>query len=146
MADNENLASIITDGIATEKEQGVALKAIRTAMSVSMAEGLKGIMAPSNRLAVLADSAIDLLEARWQAESSDMSVKSLMRFIESIQSKQIQILDLYRKTIQGHDIISGDTLSEDEKMVLKLFKSFKTNEEKAKFLNLCKEALNGNNA
>lgn len=140
--DITKLAELVRQGIADEKEQGLALKAIKTAMSVSMAEGMKNIMIPMQRLTVLADSAITVLEDRWVAESSTMPVKNLMNFIDGIQSKQIQILDLYRKTIQGNELISGETLSEEEKIVVKLFKSFKSNKEKEKFLELCRKELN----
>ena len=63
-------------------------------------------------------------------------------FITSLQNKQLQILELYRKIVQGKEMFSTEILSDDERKVLKLLKSFKTPEEKEKFIKQCIQLLN----
>ena len=63
--------------------------------------------------------------------------------IKDIQGSQLRFADLYRKIVQSpKGIFPEDLISEEEKKVVKLFKSFKTPEEKQKFLQICQEHLN----
>ena len=72
-------------------------------------------------------------------EADTVSIEELRDFIDSTQSKQVQILELYRRVLQGKDLFDSQTFSDDEKMVLKIFKSFKSKEDREKFVNIIRE-------
>lgn len=140
--DVERTADLIAKGVADEQQKGMALRNIKTGMSVKLSIGLDNLLGQLTRQSALLSKAIEkhneMLEQSIDADTC--SIEDLRDFIDSMQSKQLKILDLYRTTIQGKDLFDNQALSDDEKMVLKLFKSFRSNEEKTKFLTLCKES------
>lgn len=138
------IAELISAGIATEEQQGVALKALKVGMAYTLTTGMGTILKDLNALSELSNRAINKINERLnlEIESDSISRKELMQFVDTIQQRQIQIMDLHRKIIQGKTLFEEDILSEEEKMVVRLFKSFKTSEEKRKFLELCEKQLN----
>lgn len=133
----------VAEGTATDTEFSVALKAIQNAMSMTLVQRAGTLERSLARFDRLLDSAIEALTTKLstQIEAETVDILSLTKFIESVQTKQIAIVDLYRKIVQGNPLFTTDTLSEEEKLVLKLMKSFTTQEQKQKFLQLCKQQL-----
>lgn len=144
MNDDKELLDLIRNGVASEKDQGAALKAIQTSMTLTMSLGVKNVMNSMSRMSALLDKAIDRYNNKFGTllDSDAASVDEMMDYINTVQTKQIQLMDLYRKIVQGRDMFAESGLSDNERMVLSLFKSFKTEEQKIKFINMCKDLLN----
>lgn len=142
--DIQILAQSVVDGVATEEQRGMATRAVQNQLSLSLLGILNDATVSANRLNDTCNKALTLyLEKVNAALDQDLvSEESLLKIIDTIQSKQIQIAELYRKIIQSpKGLFSEDCLSEEEKKVMRLFKSFKTVEERKKFLELCSKQL-----
>lgn len=145
MSNIEDLAKSIVAGTATEQDQGVALKALQNAMASSLISGLRTLDNTVVRLIGVSERLFDQLNTRMEVDVQNMQMNEVLRWIQTIQNNQIQILDLYRKVVQGRELFPSDTFSDEEKLVLQLMKSFRSQEDKQKFLDICKDFLaNGN--
>lgn len=139
-----SVAKSISEGVATEEERGMALRSVQTNMAFSLITSMKScetkLVILDNMLERLVNSFNDKLTV--DVDAGSLSTETLFRYIQDIQAKQFQYLDLYRKIIQSpKGLFSEDVLSEEEKKVSQLFKSFKTQEERRKFLELCEKAF-----
>lgn len=147
MSSIESLQPIIEavqQGTATLDEQGIILKAAQAQMSsviVSMIADLhSSITSLNNTVQRLSDKYIELTNNAIDADI--LSREDVFNDLQSLQSKQLQVIDLYRKIVQSPNKLFADSdFSEDEKKVIRLMKSFKTSQEKQEFLKLCEERL-----
>lgn len=140
--DVQRTASLISQGVADEQSKGMAMRNIKNGMALKLSVGLDSMLRQLTAQGELLSRAIEKHNEMLMAsiEADTCSIDDLREFIDSTQAKQVQILELYRRTIQGKDLFDSQSLSDDEKMVLKLFKSFRSKEEKEKFLTLCRES------
>lgn len=136
-----SLSQKLMDGTATEEEKGTALKLLQTSLSVTMATGVSSLYNQINSLNGTMERLFTRMEAALQDQIELMSAEDCYDFIQKIQSKQIQVLDLYRKIVQGKELFATSALTEEEKMVIKLMKSFKSVDEKNKFFSLVSDLL-----
>lgn len=144
MSDIEILAQSVVDGVATEEQHGMATRAVQNQLSLSLLGILNDTTVSVNRLNETCNKALNIYLEKVNADLDQdlVSEESLLKLIDTIQSKQIQIAELYRKVIQSpKGLFAEDCLSEEEKKVMRLFKSFKTVEERKKFLELCNKQL-----
>lgn len=142
--DIELLARNVADGVATEEQRGMATRAVQNQLSISLLGLLQSSTQSVNRLNELSERAIGIYIEKVSANlDQDLYLEGdLLKIINSLQDRQIQIAELYRKIIQSpKGLFSEDFLSEEEKKVMKLFKSFRTVEERKKFLELCSQQL-----
>lgn len=140
-SDVEQLAQSIIDGTATEEQQGTAVKVMQTSMSANLLIGMKSLANNIARFNDLYERLFQRFSETLESQIDILPPETLYKYLSDLQSKQLLILDLYRKTVQGKDLFSSEILSEDEKKVIKLLKSFNTPEEKTKFLELVESTL-----
>lgn len=140
-SDVEQLAQSIIDGTATEEQQGTAVKVMQTSMSANLLIGMKSLANNIARFNDLYERLFQRFSETLESQIDILPPETLYKYLSDLQSKQLLILDLYRKTVQGKDLFSSEILSDDEKKVIKLLKSFNTPEEKAKFLELVELTL-----
>jgi len=134
----------VIDGTATESEKGLVLKTMQNSLSANLVGGLNDVFASMQSLNAMAVDAIAKLEEYYELNKDLLDQKALMDFIGEVQNRQLRLLELNRKISQGNNpLFAQDTLSEEERKVVKLFKSFRTNAEKAAFMRLVDQELNG---
>ncbi len=143
MKDQEalELSEKVLAGTATESERGLALRNLQTNLAITLTTGLGRSLALVERLNQSIESVVAKFEEKLRDEINIMPATDLLSIVERIQSKQVAVLDLYRKIVQGKDLFPQETLSEEERKVVKLIKSFKSKEEKDKFFQVCSEML-----
>lgn len=139
------MANAIVNGTATEQEQGIALRALQTNLAAQMVSGLNGICKSLSNLDNLLNHAYMKLHDRYEVDLANMDSTHLLNIIDSIQSKQLQVLDLYRKVVQGKNLFPEETISEEERKVLRLINSFTNDKDKKKFLALVDNMLKSSN-
>lgn len=138
-----DLAKAIIEGTATEEQRGIALQCIQITLATAMVSGVKQVTAPIDSLRNLQERLADYVSQQMIVKIDDQSMapeKALEHLIE-ISDMQVKILELERKIIQGRDLMPSGLLSDDEKLVMKLLKSFSTKSEKQKFLALVQQQL-----
>lgn len=151
MEDNnkENiLAKKIAEGTANREERGIALKTINTQLAIEMVTGLddvKEYLGTMKKLrAKMSEKFIAKIEE--QLECDELDPELMYQYMNSISTKELQLVEAYRKLIQGgRALFDEDTLSEEDRTVIRLLRSFSTNDEKSKFFNLVTQYLRDKN-
>lgn len=139
----EELAGLILTGQSTVSELGTACKSMQTGMAVSMLAGLNEITKAISKSTHLLDIVNSKIQTKIAAElEADLiETDDLISISERLVRTQISLIDLQRKIVQGKELIPETTLSDEEKVVVRLFKSFKTREEKEKFIGIVNAAM-----
>lgn len=142
--DVEKVVQSVISGISSEEENGLLLKALQTHMSATVVNQLTNL---SNQFQNLSQN-VDNLIARYNQKLNEdiegdvLSRNELYSIIKSFQDRQFQLIETYRRIVQSPNMLfANSTVSEEEKMVIKLFSSFKSADEKRKFLELVKKEL-----
>lgn len=141
------MVSSIMDGNATVEELGVAVKALQTKMSVALISGVDSVLKSLQESTKVLDSAVSKFNEKIKidVETDLLETKDLLEIIERMQNQQLKVLDLQRKIVQGKELIPQPSLSDEEKQVITLLKSFSSQEDKVKFLNVVKDTLKKDN-
>lgn len=132
------LAKLLLDGTATEEQIGVACKNLQLGIAVPLiVRTRKFIDNDFNRYVKISDKLFETLEQNLEAGLADMESPEILNFIQTISKNQVAMLDLQRKiALQVKDMMPGQVLSTEEKSLLQLLKSFKSQEEKEEFIAL----------
>lgn len=137
-----NLGELIENGISTEAQRGTAVKSVHLLLQSTLSKGTMNILHKIDSLNSILDRAVDQLNLRSVSGLDTWELHDVIDLVNIIQTKQLQVLDLLRKVTQASKpLFSDQILSEDERKVVKLFKSFNTESDKAKFLKLVEEQL-----
>lgn len=137
-----DLGTLIEQGISTEAQKGTAVKSVHLLLQSALSKGTMNILKKIESLSDILDRAVDQLNIRVDSGLDTWELADVIRLVDIIQTKQLQVLDLLRKVSQASKpLFSEQVLSEDERKVVRLFKSFTTEAEKAKFLALVDEQL-----
>lgn len=136
-------AKLIQAGEARTEELGSALRSIQTSLATDLAGGMSSVLEAFRTQNDLYIKALNKYNESLDAALDLDAVprEELAAFIDKTQTKQIQLLDLYRKVVQGSPLFDTETISNDERLVLRLFRSFSCEAEKQEFLKICKERL-----
>lgn len=140
--DIEEVVQRVIDGTATEADKGLVLKTMKNSLSANLVSSLGDMYTGMQDLNNLVSDAVSLLKEQYEMNRGLMDMKALMEFIDSVQTRQLKLMELNRKISQGsNNLFANDSLSDEEKQVLKLFKSFRTNDEKKRFMRLVAQEL-----
>jgi len=140
----ESVVSKIQEGIASEESRGMILRTVTTALSVQLVSSMDKLQNQMNRLSAISDRLITRFEETSLPliEQDAITPEKMFEYITVIQKNQAAIVDLYRKIVQSPNTLFPDNaMSDEEKKVIQLFKSFNTPEKRKKFLALCEEAM-----
>lgn len=129
-------------GIASEQDSGLVMRSLKLAMAVRLSTGLSHVLQNIEKQSRVLNKAIDNYTADLNARIDDGSIEpeELLEYINSTQNKELQILELYRRVLQGNNMFEADSMSADEKLVHQMLRSFKTPEDKEKFFKMCRES------
>lgn len=140
----EELARVVdfvTDGVATEEQLGVVLKQMQISISTKLLAQLKQQEALMVNVSSMLQRLYDRLDMIISTDLEMMNVETVMDLIEKLTRLSNNYLELQRRIVQGKELFSNDTLSDDEKRVIKLMNSFSSQDDKKKFMAVVKERL-----
>ena len=154
MADNNNtqsanvLAKKIAEGTANREERGLSLKMINTQLAIEYVTGLDDVKAFVERLKDLrgkmSEKFVEKVER--QLDADEIEPELLFQYISSISNKELQLVAEYRKLLQGNrQLFDEDTLSEDDRIIMRLLRSFSSTDEKRDFFNIVNEYMRDKN-
>ena len=138
------LSNALAEGLATEADTGLALRTIQTTLGVNLINTLKTVNGGFSQLNEILDRCLLKFKDQVDAllESDTISTDDLFKMIIDIQNNQVKYLELQRKIVQSPTkIFADDLLSNDEKKLLALLKSFKTADEKKYFLKVIEDSM-----
>lgn len=138
------LAEMVQQGLASEEDRGIVLRTIQTAMGSALVSSVQSVMDKQGQLDDLLTRCIDKFTSQVNdlITSDTINHEDLFEMITTLQKNQVACAELLRKVVQSpNKIFSDDLLSNEEKKLLKLLKSFRTPEEKQKFLRAVGSAM-----
>lgn len=135
------VVDIVTDGVATEEQLGIVLKQMQISISTKLLAQLKQQESLMSNVSSMLQRLYDRLDMIISTDLEMMNVETVMDLIEKLTRLSNNYLELQRRIVQGKELFSSDTLSDDEKRVIKLMNSFSSQEDKKKFMSVVKERL-----
>lgn len=139
------LSRKIQEGMATREERGIALKNVNTQMAVELVASLNTMKEQNVGLMELRGLLAKKLNKRGRQaiEDDSMDLEELMDMVSTLTDMELKVADMYRKVLQGNRLLfDEDSMSEEQKIVVRLLNSFETFEQKRNFLNLASNYMN----
>lgn len=139
------LSRKLQQGLATKEERGVVLKTINTQLAVDLVSSMDGVRDSIERLKKLKNKVTNkfIEKAELALECDDMSIDDLQTMLNNIMDNEMKVVDLYRKVLQGNRMLfEEDSLSEEDKIILRVLRSFATNDEKKDFIGFVSDYMN----
>ena len=154
MADNNNtqsaniLAQKIAEGTASREERGLSLKMINTQLAIEYVTGLDNVKSFVERLKELrgkmSEKFIEKVERQMEADEIDPEL--MFQYINTISNKELQLVAEYRKLLQGNrQLFDEDTLSEEDRVIMRLLRSFSSTDQKRDFFKIVNEYMRDKN-
>lgn len=144
----EALARLIMSGRASEQEKGLVLRTIQVGMATNMVAGLNELhsnVAKAMNLYQALDSEYNR-QLREQLEQGALTKEEIRIERDALEKRVHAILNLERQIVQGKNIFPEDSLSEDDRKILRLMASVKTPEERKKFFKAIDEYFQNTNS
>ena len=130
------LAEQIISGQSVEADKGLVLKTLQIGMSAGLVSGvqkLHEVVAKSMDLYARLDSAyVAQLEEKLQ--EGVLTPSEIYEERKDLERRITALLNLERQIVQGKNLFPEDTISEDDRKVLRLLSSVKTPVEREKFM------------
>lgn len=139
------LSRKIQEGMATREERGIALKNVNTQMAVELVASLNTMKEQNVGLMELRGLLAKKLNKRGRQaiEDDSMELDELMDMVSTLTDMELKVADMYRKVLQGSRLLfDEDSMSEEQKIVVRLLNSFETFEQKRNFLNFASNYMN----
>ena len=138
------LAKKIAEGTANREERGLSLKMINTQLAIEYVTGLDDVKAFIERLKEVRKKMSDkfVKKIEEQMEADEIPPEIMFQYLMSINNKEIQLVSEYRKLLQGNrQLFDEDTMSEDDKVIMRLLRSFRSIDQKRDFLKIATEYM-----
>lgn len=139
------LSKKIQEGMATKEERGIALKNVNTQMAVELVGSLDTVKKQNVGLLELRGLLADKVNKKGKQaiEDDSLDLNELMELVSTLTDMELKVADMYRKVLQGNRLLfDEDSMSEEQKIVVRLLNSFETFEQKRNFLNMASNYMN----
>ena len=138
MSDNystEVLARKIAEGTANREERGITLKTISTQLAIEMVTGLEDVRDYVDGLKDLRSKFTQKFveKANEALELDELDLDDIFKYMTSISDNEVKVVEAYRKLLQGGQLFSEDSMSEQDRIIVRLLQSFKDNNQKKEF-------------
>lgn len=138
MSDNystEVLARKIAEGTANREERGITLKTISTQLAIEMVTGLEDVRDYVDGLKDLRSKFTQKFveKANEALELDELDLDDVFKYMNSIADNEVKVVEAYRKLLQGGQLFSEDSMSEQDRIIVRLLQSFKDNNQKKEF-------------
>lgn len=134
----ESLARLLLSGQASEQDKGIALRTIQIGMA-------SGVVAQVVRLHNRMADAMTLYEELDKAyldniqeviEAGLMTPDEIKHTQTRLYNRILEVLDLERRLLQGKSLFPADTISDEDRKVLRLLGSLQDGEERRRFFKM----------
>ena len=144
----EELSALVLSGQSSEQERGMFLRAVQVGMSsnlVSQLNALHSVMAKATEIySTLDEQYLGILQE--EIREGVLTKEEIRIERNALENRIMAILTLERQVLQGKSLFPEDTLSEDDKKVLRILGTIKTKEEREKFFKAIDAYFKGDNS
>lgn len=140
--DLKGIQNAIVHGVANQEQVAQLSRIVSVAIVSDLVEGTKTIKSTISPLIDLQRTIFSKLQERIEVDIDTMELKDILELLKFLHNSQVSVLELERKIAQGKNLFeSVPTITEEERNVLRMLKSFQTEEERMIFYETLKSAL-----
>nr|DAH52355.1 MAG TPA: hypothetical protein [Caudoviricetes sp.] len=140
--DLKGIQNAILHGVANQEQVAQLSRIVSVAIVSDLVEGTKTLKSTISPLIDLQRTIFSKLQERIEVDIDTMELKDILELSKFLHNSQMSVLELERKIAQGKNLFeSVPTITEEERNVLRMLKSFQTEEERMIFYETLKSAL-----
>lgn len=134
----ESLSALVQLGTRTEAEQSMALRAIQLGVASAACENISRMHSMGKRALSVAEKLNETYLCKVEEElATDVMTKQELRAeMNHISGMAMEVTKLETKLIQGKPLFPEDTMSSEDRMILRMFNNITTPDQKQKFITL----------
>lgn len=134
----ESLSALVQLGTRTEAEQSMALRAIQLGVASAACENISRMHSMGKRALSVAEKLNEayLLKVEEELATDIMTKQELRAEMNHISGMAMEVTKLETKLIQGKPLFPEDTMSSEDRMILRMFNNISTPDQKQKFITL----------
>lgn len=140
----QQVSEQLLKGIATQEQIGLASNLVLTNLTFSLLKDIDASSSSLKKLNSLLERCVDAYTTKLEMmlEADTITLDDLHKVVEGLQKQQLSALELKRKIVQSpQKLFPESSLTEEERRLLDLSKSFVTQEDKKKFMAAVEQAL-----
>lgn len=137
----DQLALMLISGDISEREKGLALRKLQIGLGSQTVAKLSYLCAQNKPIEKLAAKATAMYAEKLEAElDADIFTTSQLGEISAMLNSQVAgVAGILSKVAQGKSLFPEDTLSEDDRKVIRIMGAIQTQEDKERFMKLVDE-------
>lgn len=134
----ESLSALVQLGTRTEAEQSMALRAIQLGVASAACENISRMHSMGKRALSVAEMLNEtyLRKVEEELATDTMTKQELRAEMNHISGMAMEVTKLETKLIQGKPLFPEDTMSSEDRMILRMFNNITTPDQKQKFITL----------
>lgn len=134
----ESLSALVQLGTRTEAEQSMALRAIQLGVASAACENISRMHSMGKRALSVAEMLNEtyLRKVEEELATDTMTKQELRTEMSHISGMAMEVTKLETKLIQGKPLFPEDTMSSEDRMILRMFNNITTPDQKQKFITL----------
>lgn len=134
----ESLSALVQLGTRTEAEQSMALRAIQLGVASAACENISRMHSMGKRALDVAQRLNEayLVKVMEELVTDTMTKSELRSEMTCITGMAMEVTKLETKLIQGKPLFPEDTMSSEDRMILRMFNNISTPDQKQKFISL----------
>lgn len=134
----ESLSALVQLGTRTEAEQSMALRAIQLGVASAACENISRMHSMGKRALSVAEMLNETYLRKVEEElmTDTMTKQELRAEMNHIAGMAMEVTKLETKLIQGKPLFPEDTMSSEDRMILRMFNNITTPDQKQKFITL----------
>lgn len=134
----ESLSALVQLGTRTEAEQSMALRAIQLGVASAACENISRMHSMGKRALSVAELLNEayLRKVEEELSTDTMTKQELRAEMNHISGMAMEVTKLETKLIQGKPLFPEDTMSSEDRMILRMFNNISTPDQKQKFITL----------
>lgn len=129
-----DLSALVAVGMQTEEEQSVRLRAIQLGIASQTCQKISRLHATAVSAMDLAAQCDALYQQKVLEVLPELSMDELKNISDHLTSKAVEVVKLETRLLQGKPLFSDDTLSPEDRKLLRMFGNLKSEEARSKFI------------
>lgn len=137
----QNLESLVQIGMSTEEEQSVRLRAIQLGIASQTCSKIAGLHKSAQMAMDLAHRCDELFHQKLIEVLPELSMEELYSYSDKLTSRVADVVKLESRLLQGRPMFADDTLSAEDRKLLRMFGNLKSEGDRRQFISALEKTL-----
>lgn len=138
-----SLDQLVQVGMATEEEQSVRLRAIQLGIASQTCAKIAGLHRMAAKALTLSEKCSDLYMAKVEEELPEMTSEELWAVSDRLRGVAEETVKVETRLLQGKPLFTDDTLSAEDRKLLRMFGNLKSESDRRKFIAALEQSFGG---